>query len=239
MVDENTIKALTRQVMSELSIVQKSEEIIPQDKQVLFIMTTNTFNIASASSAILDLQSQKIPVISFLCGEACSFSNNSSLSSINDCITDEKIEKIFNFHKTKAIILFTPTYSLCQDLISLNDKNRVVRFLLRELTNNVPVYMVYNFLFPNTTLSSGIQEKLSLLQKNLIDFSIHLLSLDDIRDFLNTKARIKKKVITEIDMIHYYKKGLTSILLEKNCIVTPLAKDKAREFNINLIRIGE
>jgi len=46
-----------------------------------------------------------------------------------------------------------------------------------------------------------------------------------------------KQLITQREVEDFYKSGTKEILCEKGCIITPLARDAAREMGINFIQL--
>jgi hypothetical protein len=46
-----------------------------------------------------------------------------------------------------------------------------------------------------------------------------------------------KKLITQKDIEDIYKSGTKEIFCEKGCIITPLAKDRAKEMGVNFVQM--
>lgn len=162
-------------------------------------------------------------------------------TEIDDWISLQVLENIKDLD-----FLFLPTlsFSLVSNIISLNDQDRFVRFLLQSLFLKRKVSALSIGMNPNHTvwkeeqlthgtqyLKTKLKRELQLLQS----VGIHILDPDEIENFFSLTSDQKKKVMTAKDIEQFLYKKEKELVIDQQTIVTPLAKDMLKQHQINLI----
>jgi hypothetical protein len=149
-----------------------------------------------------------------------------------------------------ADALFIPvlSLSLLSRLVQLDTGHHFVRLIVESLCAGRPVAALTLGADPEHYRwgEQGLSQASPLLKENirgmvstLSGYGIKLLSPDDIGSWLpGGAAPLKKQVLTEKDITAAVKLGRTSITLDGPAVITPLARDTARQYGIEIIHAG-
>ncbi len=145
-----------------------------------------------------------------------------------------------DFTDLEYIIFGAFSFEIADKLVQFQDADPTANVLIQGLLHNIPVYILTPFNLtdlvseynPTSKISQELRKRLSLLVK--IGFGI--LDENDLKErFLKSPPRIPD-LITESFMKNL--SGKTHELrVPRTAIVTPLAREKARDLGISIVRI--
>lgn len=145
-------------------------------------------------------------------------------------------------------LLFMPNITMntlskvCSGMIDSFASNILWAFLYKNKEVIIDFYSVRNYLGERPAskeIEGMIEEKVSTILKmgaQELENAIEIFQEEEEEEILVPSASkeedLSRKLITQKDIVEYKKKKL---IISKNTIITPLAKDKARELNIEII----
>jgi hypothetical protein len=148
-----------------------------------------------------------------------------------------------SINELDAIILPILSFSIITDLVSLNDQRPFVRLIIKALLMGKKVIAIKSGADPFHPLwkMEGMDKGSALFKTFLKDntlklqsYGVKLIDENETVDF-SVHGNAKKTVITE-ETIHFaHQQNKTYLLIMKDTIITPLARDTAKELNIALI----
>ncbi|WHY74000.1 hypothetical protein [Fictibacillus enclensis] len=146
--------------------------------------------------------------------------------------------------RTDYVLIPVLSFSLVSDLLRFNDQRTLVRFILQALLNGKKVVALscganpFHPVFANKNLNLGtdhLTDKLYSQMTQLKRMGIKVEGSDNsVLSWLEEKK--KNAVITEADVLQALKKGRKFITAEKHEIITPLARDAAKQHKISIAR---
>ncbi|MHC0038747.1 hypothetical protein [Pseudoneobacillus sp. C159] len=213
--------------------------------KVIACLSYHFVGMEQALQILKNLRQQNIIIRLFIEEEVFRYFSRREIlarTEIDDWISFRALEKMEDWD-----FLFLPTlnFSLASNIISLNDQDRFVRFLIHSLFSHKKVTALSTGLNPNHPVWDGqqlthgtpfIKTKLKNNLRDLQAVGIHLLEPDDIKNFFTAKSSPKKSVMTAKDLDFFLSRKETELIIDQQTIVTPLAKDILKQHQINLIR---
>lgn len=147
-------------------------------------------------------------------------------------------EKVLSY--TDVILIPNLSFSMVADILSFKEQRTFVRLILTALitgktvialkTGADPYHPVFRLKGMNKG-SNGLKRKLYNQMMQLKDMGIKLI---DENKKLSTQ-KVKKTVINEETIRYFHQQNIKSFAISKEMIITPLARDKAKELNITLM----
>lgn len=164
------------------------------------------------------------------------------LTENDDWISLQALEHMEDFEH-----LFLPvlSFSLVSSIISLNDQNPFVRFLLQSLLTGKKVSALSIGITPNHSiwLNNGLAGATPLLKstiqtllQKLKGFGVHLIEPEDARTYFSQQPKLKKRVYTNRDIEQIVLSNKKEFTIDQQTIMTPLALDLLKKHQITLIR---
>ncbi|WP_102275631.1 hypothetical protein [Cytobacillus massiliigabonensis] len=141
---------------------------------------------------------------------------------------------------TDVILIPNLSFSLVADILSFNEQRIFVRLILTALLTGKTVIALKAGTDPYHPLlrlkgmdkgSNGLKRMLYNQMLQLKDMGINLI---DENEKLSIK-KIKKTVINEETIRYFHQQNINRFVISKDMIMTPLARDKAKELNITLV----
>ncbi len=156
------------------------------------------------------------------------YNNNDNIDKFNKLvITKLTTKELYN------ISVGVPNCELSKVVLDFLLKGREV-FILREALE----YRAYKY-----TSNKNLYELYEGYLNTLISFSIKVVNRDEflqnIYKVVNNEAYFKGNLLKDIDIHNFYSQDYKKILINKNCKVTDLAKDTAREYNLSIVKLEE
>ena len=212
--------------------------------KVLGILTHMGKGINKLIESLIQLSREEIPVLIWTLDEIDYFLQisvrSAPLSSMKVIIGERDSFILTDFTDLEYIIFGAFSFEIADKLIQFQDTDPIVNVLIQGLLHNVPVYILTPFNLadlvseynPKSKINQELRKRLSLLVK--IGFGI--LDENDLKErFLKSPPRIPD-LITESFMKNL--SGKTHELrVPRTAIVTPLAREKARDLGIRIVRI--
>lgn len=241
MEDEQLSTVVAREVEKALKTEHKE---VSGSFKVLGILTHMGKGIEKLFESLIQLSREEIPVLIWTLEEIDFFLQISvkctSLPSMKVIIGEKNSFILTDFTDLEYIIFGAFSFEIADKLIQFQDEDPIVNVLIQGLLYNVPVYILTPFILtdlvseykPLSKISQELRKRLSLLVK--IGFGI--LDENDLKErFLKSPPRIPD-LITET-FIKNLDGKTHELRVPRTAIVTPLAREKARDLGIRIVKI--
>ena len=212
--------------------------------RVLGILTHMGKGLEQLFKSLIQLSREEIPVLIWTL-EEIDYSlqmtaQSLSFSSMKVIIGDKKSFVMTDFTNIEYIIHGAFSFEIADKLIHFRDEDPIANVLIQGLLFKVPVYVLapspladllaeYK---PLNKINQKLREKLSLLAE--IGFGV--LDENDLKErFFEQPARTPD-LITESYIENFRGKTL-ELRVPRAAIITPLAREKARDLDIRIVRI--
>ena len=242
MEDEQLSAVIAREVERALKTDNQKNKSGPF--KILGILTHMGKGIDKLFESLIQLSREEIPVLIWTIEEIDYLLQisvkSASLSSMNVIIGEKNSFVLTEFTDLEYIIFGAFSFEIADKLIHFQDEDPIVNVLIQGLLHNVPVYILTPFNLtdlvseykPLNKINQELRKRLSLLVK--IGFGV--LDENDLKErFLKDPPRIPD-LITEVFIKNLDKKTL-ELRVPRTAIVTPLAREKARDLGIRIVRI--
>ncbi|QED47738.1 hypothetical protein [Cytobacillus dafuensis] len=238
--------ALTENTLYELCNRNGSGRRINKRKPyVLALITSHLIGMEPGLSYLRDLSNAQMMLR--ISAEDELFSHFSLQELVNLIGNDDWIlqrelsEMIIN----QVDIIFLPilSFSLVSDILSYNDRRLLVRIILKAILSGKKVIGLrlgadpYHPIWRMKGMDKGpqiLKRKLQEQLQGLKSLGIKLIDTNEKIDFTFEKA-YKKSIITEKTIRYVHQNNQSFLFISNETILTPLAKDLARELKISLI----
>ena len=212
---------------------------------VLALITTHLLGLESGLSYLRRLNDEEV-IIRFSAEEEVltQFPISNLIKTIgnDDWIPHHSLsERILN----QVDIIFIPilSFSIVSDILSFNEQRPFVRLILKALLTGKKVLALkagadpYHPLWRINGLdksTTGLKRSLNKQMLQLKSFGIILIEeSEQVPVHLDNKR--KNTIITEATIQSIYQLNQSQLIISNETIITPLARDKAKELNIELI----
>ncbi|WP_313800299.1 hypothetical protein [Cytobacillus sp.] len=208
---------------------------------VLALITTHLIGMDSGLSFLSKIKNEEVSV-RFTAEEEV-FNHISIEEIVKTIHTDNWIpQRLISenvLSHTDVILIPNLSFSLVSDILSFNENRLFVRLILIALLRGKTVMAVKTGADPYHPLwrikgmdngTNGLKRKLYNQMMQLKDMGITLI--DEKENF--SIRKVKKTVINEETIQYFHQQNINSFVISKEMIITPLAKDKAKELNITL-----
>lgn len=152
-----------------------------------------------------------------------------NLKNLNIVKYDIKNSKFINaVGSAKSFMVIGLKFNELRKLTSLEDEEAIVQTILLRLQAGKKVELL---LSANQAIASKIAETIFEAKR----MGIEVTNIKDTTDSQSDKV----KLITESYVMNLKKTGVKNLVLDKKQLITPLAKDKLREYKIDIKYIEE
>lgn len=150
-------------------------------------------------------------------------------------------------HHVDAVFLPILSFSMVNDILSFNDRRLFVRIIMKALFTGKKVFGLKIGADPyhSQWKINGMDKSSNLLKRKLNKQMAELktmgILLIDEHESLDIKIEriLKKTVITEETIRYIHQRDESKLWITNEMIITPLARDMAKELNIALIIEGD
>lgn len=142
----------------------------------------------------------------------------------------DETQLMASLHQYGEIVLAIPPITLLKNIASGDDSNFIEQLVMRAILWEKKVSCVLDYTMPKfkrSTMFEGLCDALDALK----DMGVKVVSAAP--GAQNAKDGLS--LVTEIDVEAAYKKAGTSVRALSGAIITPLARDKAKELNIEIV----
>lgn len=232
---------ITREVITKINTGKI--KVLPGPVKVLGVLTHPGKGVKLLSESLLQVAREFIPVLAWVSESVEELTN---LKAKSDGIQNIKVVNIDKENvilpdtvNLEKIIAGAFSFELADKIIGLKDMDPVVNVLIQGLLAGIPVHVFTPFPLDgrkNEGLLSGkLNRELHSRLDALTKIGITLLDEIDLKDRFSIHANAVPDLITEASIDEMHGK-ITELKLIKSVIITPLALEKAREYNIRIIR---
>jgi len=144
---------------------------------------------------------------------------------------------ILELHNYSTIFFPVIGYSLARRLAMLEDDDQFVQLAVSAIISGASVCVATNSIMPDKKvvpfplLNEGSNE----IMKRLSGIGVRLLAISDFATAICIKKNLfQGKVVTEETIKEFRKNNVWDINILQNVVVTPLARDKAKELGIRI-----
>ncbi|OQY11289.1 MAG: hypothetical protein B6I31_05165 [Desulfobacteraceae bacterium 4572_19] len=213
---EELIKSITREVIKQINSDNIEENTL---KNKIYILCSkkdldNEINNKQGINEFLKEQSANTEIL--------------YLDKIPENISNVTLDTINN----RRIILPKLSCSQMADIVSGKASDTVMEEVLKCLLNGIVVEVLeFEYKIYEKTASKELFTLYENYKEKLITFGLKPVET-------NKKKAIefKKKLLTERDVIEVVKQNITTIKIGLKTIITPLALDYARMYNVNIVK---
>ncbi|MHA1331830.1 MAG: hypothetical protein ACTSR2_12215, partial [Candidatus Hodarchaeales archaeon] len=193
---------------------------------------------------LADLAAKNIPILILTTKELDKEYNlvaaGSKISTLKVEVRDKHEFVIKTLDKVEVIIFGAFSFEIADKLIKLQDQEPVVNLLLQGLLREIPVYIltpypITDLIFeykPSSRISQELRKRLSILT----EMGFNLIDENDLGQELVKQPVSHPELITE-SYIEEIRGKSKELRISKSTVVTPLAKEKANDLKIRIIRI--
>lgn len=238
---ESLIKKITTEIISNIMQQPQNEKFRgaskprPKVKQVLLIITTMTMNlhelIKYAENRYAEYQ---LTIATFRKVEDINLQHAKRVLNLNDEVVQENLANTIN--KFEELCFLSPGLKQMQALVVGDDSGYFESLVIYSLLHKKKTVFLLDYEVDNLTSNSFVKKIKNLLGSiSEMGISIDILGQDEEKE---AEVSIKhKKLITQKEVEDICKSGVKDIFCEKGCIITPLAKDRAKELGVNFVQM--
>ncbi|MEH7124880.1 hypothetical protein V7127_16770 [Bacillus sp. JJ1773] len=239
----NKQSVMMKHTLRELSNRNSYSKSLQKRPYVLALITSHLIGMEPGLLYLKDLTSKQCMLRISVEDSIYSHDERNDLARIignDDWICHQHLSE-----KNKIDIVFLPilSFSLVSDILSFNEQRPFVRLILHSLMTGKKVIALKIGIDANHQLwrvkgldkgSQAFKRKLKDQMIQLKGLGIELINEDDNFDvFLNHS--LKKSIITAETIRYLHGQNQHTLSMTSQTIITPLAKDMARELNIAII----
>lgn len=230
----------------ELLYKNKEEKLDEDYPLVMALFTYHMLGMDQGLASLQDLQTKKMRVQVWAEENVRDYYNAELVEQmgIDDWLwsTKEAEER-----KQKIKFLFIPvlSFSLVSDIIRFNDSRPFVRMILWALFKGIKVGALSmgadpkHAVWRNNNLDQGspfLQQGAETQLQQVRGAGLQLLEPNQLINWLSSShTQRKKRVISKDDIDYASYNPEKKIIISKDTIITPLARDMAKEYNITII----
>lgn len=238
---EALIKKTTAEVVNRT--MKESHKLSFQDvsmgkvKQLLLIIPVNVMNLEESIRQIENRYcDSEMSIASFKRTETIKFESAKEIYDLNDEHAREDLAN--NINKYEEIIFLSPELKQMRALVENDDSGFLESLVIYSLLHRKKTVFLFDY-DVQALPANSFGRKLKDLLGSISEMGVLIEVLMGARSKKTGAVTVhSKELITQIEVEDFYKNGTKEILCEKGCIITPLARDAAREMGINLIQLG-
>ncbi|XMB66607.1 hypothetical protein RI065_09930 [Mycoplasmatota bacterium zrk1] len=215
---DKLVNTVTQNVLNKINCNNNSKSV---NKSCLILLQNMVFGIKE----YLDYIKENYRGYEFYLGTAQELSkvnyiDNNSLQFIEFNLANSDFLNLLN--SVEVIIVLGLRINQMKAIIETDDSDDINHIILSSLMVNKPLYIMIN---SNELMFNKISNQVNAIQK----MGINVINIQKTNSQPN-----KVNLITESYVMNIKESGLKEIVLGKKQLITPLAKDKLREFKIKI-----
>ncbi|WP_096435164.1 hypothetical protein [Alteribacter populi] len=245
--NQKTQSSVVNHTLLNLYYKHQHEELKQGYPRVLALLSYHMIGVEEGFSSLRELNQQKARVQIWPDNLAKKYYSKNQIltqTGIDDWVFSDQEVELIKHHYQHLFIPVLP-FSLLSAIIRYEDRQPFVRLILWALFAGVKVSALTLGADPSHSawkerqLDQGamyLQHDISRQLNQLRNMGIQGLELKDVGEWLyKSRTSKKKRVLTEKDITDAHLKKESELYIQKGCIVTPLALDVAKQYNIELI----
>lgn len=216
------IRKITEQVMNRLIAEGK---YIPESDGVLTVVPNFITEVASLNIYLKEHYHATITCALF---EEVS-SLDRTFEIINTAKKEQQQQLLASLKFYNEVVLAMPALSLLKRIAEGDDTGLVEQIILRAILLEKKVTVVLDYVPPKFKRGTFFESILNAINA-LEDMGVEIVSLQS-----SLKSPLKEYcLVTEAEVISAHQSGELTVRCAKGAIITPLAKDKAKELGITI-----
>lgn len=212
--------------------------------KVLGILTHLGKGLKQLFNALLELSQSGTPVLIWTVQEVDNYlqiqAQSASFPKLQVIVSNKTDLGIAEFEGLERIVFGAFSFELADKIIQLKDEDPIVNILIQGLLSRISVHIMTplplsDLAFQYDSLNrinQEVQKRLSLIA----DLGFEIIDEGDLKDRFLKQEPSAPDLITE-SFIENLRGKTREIRLPRTTIVTPLAKEKARDIDIRIIKI--
>ena len=237
--DEKTLAQLVRRILAEelekLNGQEKHSLLNGRKEKALFAIPDDFFSFSVFYNYIQQEYSQyqihiAAPNAHTLYG-AYQSSNTKYIDLKNE---EEKAMLYANMLGYNRVFMMMNCPLVAKAIVELAPNNHMVQIAFYNLSQNKPVNAIWSY-----QKDSTVSKEIRTYQKKLEMMGIKSINIQEYLQNSKINKQKSEGVISEKMIINAHRRGIIEIETKQNQLVTPLAKDRARELGIRITRFKE
>ncbi|MHB1394528.1 MAG: hypothetical protein ACYCYE_15940 [Clostridia bacterium] len=214
--------------------MERSEKEI-ESKQLLLFISDMTMNICEWIKYIKNSYSgYELTLAAFRKVDDINLQHVKQILNLNEEAARENLTSTIN--KFDELCFLSPGLKQMQALVVGDDSGYFESLVIYSLLHKKKTVFLLDYKVDNLP-SNSFTRKIKSLLGSISEMGIFVDILGQAIE-KETEIPLKhKKLITQKDVEDIYKSGTKEIFCEKGCIITPLAKDRAKEMGVNFVRM--
>lgn len=235
LVKKVTCEVLNRIMMQPVNEAGRIGNGFKSGHRLLVLVPRYAINLPEYLEYLSCKHPQSILMLGCMGGVSKSFREMKQVEKIVDISDEGSLQGILDgFSTFEAVYCISPGIKLLENITQYNDTGFIENILVQSLLCQKPAGILMDY--DAQRLSGGISKKVRELTSAITDMGI---TVEKVCKEENGSADqpVKGKgseLITEKDIDEMSKKGIKEISSSKGCIITPLARDRAKEVGINI-----
>jgi hypothetical protein len=237
---EALIKKTTAEVVKRA--LQQSQTVSFQDvsmskiKQLLLIIPVNVINLNELVNQIENKYCDwQLSIASFKKTDAIKFKIAKEIYDLNGELARDNLAN--NINQYEEILFLSPELTQMRALVEGDDSGFLENLVIYSLLHKKKIVFLFDYevqALPANSIGKKIKDLLGSISEMGVLIEVLRHGKEKNSDAVTVHS---KQLITERDVEDFYKSGTRELLCEKGCIITPLAKDAAREMGVNFIQL--
>lgn len=237
---ESLIKKITAEVLN--NIVLQPEQMAKfhdiselKAKQLLLFISDMTINTCEWTNYIINSYSgYELTIAAFRKIDDIKLSHVKQILNLNEEDARENLTRTIN--NFDALCFLSPGLKQMQALVVGDDSGYLESLVIYSLLHKKKTVFLLDYKVDNLP-SNSFTRKIKGLLGSISEMGIFIDILGQAVE-KETEIPLKhKKLITQKEVEDIYKSGTKEIFCEKGCIITPLAKDRAKEMGVNFVQM--
>jgi hypothetical protein len=233
---KKTTAEVVNRTMQQSQTVSLQDVSMPKIKQLLLIIPVNVMNLDESLKQIENRYCDcQLSIASFKKTDAIKFESAKEIYDLNGELARDNLAN--NINKYEEIIFLSPELKQMRALVEDDDSGFLENLVIYSLLHKKKTVFLFDYevqALPANSFGKKIKDLLGSISE--IGVLIEVLRHDKEKksDAVTVHS---KQLITQREVEDFYKSGTKEILCEKGCIITPLARDVAREMGVNFIQL--
>lgn len=229
-----------RQVNRYLSLAETASGARTSGRSLLCVINRADPLIGRVLYQLRELEESGVGVTLFMPENVSVICRKEGLMPIGniECITENEVEKVLLDINMYYLVLFPVMgFSLAERIADLDDDDIFANIAIRALQSGKNVTVVDETISaPRTGIAAPeMAKRAARLHKRISGTGIRVIPLSGIgKDMTTRRDTFEGKVVTEDTVKEYHGANIWDINVPPMTVVTPLAKDKAKELGIRI-----
>jgi len=232
-----------REVKKRLRDAEISPDTNSSGRSILVVMNRIDPNIDVILSTLRELARSGISITLLVSRHIEKIFRQEGFASVEgiEVVWDTEIQHVLlNVGDYSTVLYPVMGFSLGRRLADLSDDDPLVQLATTALLSGVRVGVVTDGIESRgrNITSPEMNEISKRIKKGLSGIGIRLLTMRNLTNDLTTSTNIfGGKVVTEDTVIEYHRKDIWDMNVPRKVVITPLARDKAKELGMRINRM--